>query len=380
MKKFIKHKLCSTLPRGKKRLIQRFGRWYYEPLNDADFEARFDSLVKIVPKLNDESEFDALCADTQNERYQLDDGMPFRFVLVEDSHIPNSSILMVCINHCFGDGITWIGCINAVAENGFEDLAKFRHDIGFNPVLELAGMARGIKYFFELLMSIDSGKKSQPDPKREYVFSREFEMAKMKGACKGMKAPFQASFFAILSMALAEFYRRHDVKDDKITIASAFSLKPIITKRDEMRSCNNIVQSFTDLQISDDVMTAVKKVPKPDFVGAYGMYYRAAILTNLPFGYGAWLLAKARPAKNVWFAYSSVPIAMNHLVVNGSKMTASTSILRPGAKGSCSICAGTVGNSMTYAMVADKDKNYRELLEIIEQKTDEFINAAQSGK
>ena len=42
MKKFIKHKLCSTLPRGKKRLIQRFGRWYYEPLNETDFEARFD--------------------------------------------------------------------------------------------------------------------------------------------------------------------------------------------------------------------------------------------------------------------------------------------------------------------------------------------------
>ena len=125
---------------------------------------------------------------------------------------------------------------------------------------------------------------------------------------------------------------------------------------------------------------AIKKVPKLDIVGAYGSYYKAAILTSLPFDLGKLLLAKAKPAKNIWFAYSSMPIAMNYLVVNGVKMTRYTSILRPGNKGGCGIVAGTIGNSMTYGMVADKSSNYRELLDIIEKKTDEFINLAQCGK
>jgi hypothetical protein len=75
-----------------------------------------------------------------------------------------------------------------------------------------------------------------------------------------------------------------------------------------------------------------------------------------------------------------MPIAMNDLVVNGYKMTGYTSILRPGNKGACGIVAGTIGNTMTYGMVGDKESNFRELLDIIGEKTDAFINKAQMGK
>ena len=176
--------------------------------------------------------------ETHDIVYKLEDGQPFRFVLIEDSHIPDRSFMLVCIHHVFGDGIIWIGCVNAVAENGFEDLAKLARPPGFNPLLELAGITRGIKAFFDLLVSFDFSKTKQPDPKREYALSREFSMAKMKGVCKSMGAPFQSCFFAILSSALAEFYDRRSIKENKMTLASAFSLKPLITKKEEIRSGN----------------------------------------------------------------------------------------------------------------------------------------------
>ena len=49
--------------------------------------------------------------------------------------------------------------------------------------------------------------------------------------------------------------------------------------------------------------------------------------------------------KGAWFSYSSMPIAMNHLKINGYKMIQYTSILRPGYKGSCGLVAGTVGTN-----------------------------------
>lgn len=54
-------------------------------------------------------------------------------------------------------------------------------------------------------------------------------------------------------------------------------------------------------------------------------------------------------------------------------------MIRPGNKGTCGIVASTIGNSMSYAMVGDKESNYRELLSILEDKTDEFINVARAG-
>lgn len=107
-------------------------------------------------------------------------------------------------------------------------------------------------------------------------------------------------------------------------------------------------------------------MPKLDIVGAWASWYKAAIVSSLPFDLGTLICAKAVPAKKVWFAYSQVPIAMNHLVINGYKMTQNTACLRPGNKGYCGIVAGTIGNSMTYGMVSDKDSNFRELLELIE--------------
>jgi hypothetical protein len=244
-----------------------------------------------VPKIKNEQEFDELMRETHDIVYELENGQPFKIVLVEDSHIPDSSIMMICIHHVFGDGIIWIGCVNAVADNGFVDLAKFARSAGFNPLLEAAGIVRGMKGFFDLLVSFDFGKKRAPEPKREYVMSRKFDMGKMKAACKGMKTPFQASFFAILSTALAEFFDRRNIKEDKVTIASAFSLKPIITKKEEIRSGNMICQIFTELTVTDDLMHALKKVPRPDVIQAYGNYYKAAILTSLPFDLGKLLLA-----------------------------------------------------------------------------------------
>lgn len=190
MKKFVHDELCAVLPRAKKRLIQRFGRWYYEPITEEDFESRFENLVKVVPKIKNEEEFDELIRETHDIVYELDNGQPFKIVLVEDSHIPNASFMMICIHHVFGDGIIWIGCVNAVADNGFVDLAKFARSAGFNPLLDAAGIVRGMKAFFDLLVNFDFSKKRAPEPKREYVLSRKFDMGKMKAACKGLKTPF----------------------------------------------------------------------------------------------------------------------------------------------------------------------------------------------
>ena len=355
MRQFMKDEVFQTLRRAKKQLVQRFGRWYYVPLTEAEFESRFDDLVEVVPKLKNEAEFEDLMRKLQDERMKVEGGTPIKCVLVEDSHIENRSIMIILIHHVFGDGIVWIGAINACAENGFEDLAKFRMQLGFNPLLELAGMFYGIIGFFQILMNLDLSKKQQPDPKREYVLSKEFDMKQMKAACKSMKAPFQASFFSILSTSMAEFNKRRAIKDTKMNVASAFSLAPLITKREEMRNHNMIVQTTSELQITDDMHTAIKKAPKPDIFAAFGSFYKAMLLTSLPFDLGRFLLEKTRPTKPAWFAYSQIPIAMNHLVVNGSKMTSYTGMLRPGNKGHCGICAGTIGNVMQYGMVSDKE-------------------------
>lgn len=151
--------------------------------------------------------------------------------------------------------------------------------------------------------------------------SRNFSMQKIKAACNGMNAPFNHSFFAILSTALYEFNQRRGIKEDKMTLRSAFSMKPIITKASEMRSQTMICQTDSKLTFTDDLRTAVAKVPKPDIVGAYGSYYKAAITTSLPFDLGRYLLAKAKPMENIWFSYSSMPISMNQLIINGYKMT-----------------------------------------------------------
>lgn len=205
MKKWVHDQLCNILPRGKKRLIQRFGRWYYEPLEEAEWERRFESLIKVYPKIKTEEEFSEAIAETHQVVYELEDGQPFRFALIEDSHVPDRSYLLICIHHCYGDGNIFNGCMNACAENGFEDLVKFKRNIGFNPLLEAAGMVKGFKAFFNMLVSLDPSKKRAPEIQKEYILSKEFEMTKLKNACKAMKQPFQSSFFAILSAALADF-------------------------------------------------------------------------------------------------------------------------------------------------------------------------------
>ena len=68
-----------------------------------------------------------------------------------------------------------------------------------------------------------------------------------------------------------------------------------------------------------------------------------------------------------------MPIAMNHLKINGYRMEQYTSILRPGYKGSCGLVAGSVGANMQFGMVADPDMNPDELLKLIREKSEAFI-------
>ena len=69
-----------------------------------------------------------------------------------------------------------------------------------------------------------------------------------------------------------------------------------------------------------------------------------------------------------------MPIAMNHLKINGYKMEQYTSILRPGYKGSCGLVAGTVGTNCQFGMLADPGIQPEELLKLIEEKSAAFIN------
>ena len=46
----------------------------------------------------------------------------------------------------------------------------------------------------------------------------------------------------------------------------------------------------------------------------------AYFMTSLPFGLGREILAKQDVKGGAWFSYSSMPIAMNHLKINGYKM------------------------------------------------------------
>lgn len=160
MKTWVHDKLCSTLPRGKKRLIQRFGRWYFEPMNDEEWESRFEKIVKIVPKVSTEEEFEEVLRELHETVFKMEDGQlaPFKIVLIEESHVPDRSYMIISIHHTFCDGIIWIGCLHILAENGFEGLAKFGRAIGFNPLLEMAGIARGLRMFWDTIISFDASK------------------------------------------------------------------------------------------------------------------------------------------------------------------------------------------------------------------------------
>ena len=138
--------------------------------------------------------------------------MPYRYILIEDSHVEGQSIFMIQIHHCFGDGITLVGVLNAAAENGFVGLTKLRAEEKPSAAVEMAGFKYGVEAFLQTLSNYNPLMSAPEDAKHRYLFSGNLLIGRMKEACKKYKMPLQPTIFAIVSQAIHEYNKRRNIK------------------------------------------------------------------------------------------------------------------------------------------------------------------------
>lgn len=244
-----------------------------------------------MPKVSTAEEFEAIVARLHTHEYQFEKEQPFKFVLIEDSHVEGQSVLLLPVHHTFGDGIVWVSVLNAAAENGFAGLAQLQHGEEDSMWVELAGLKFGINAFMKVLANYNPFMKQPEIVNHRYLFSENLAIGRMKAACKKFNMPLQPTIFALVSQALHEYYQRRNIKVERMPIPFAYSLLPIPRNKDEIRSGNNIVSVTGDLMITDNLKANLKQMKPPDLIHAKGKYYLALFLTSLPFGLGKKLLS-----------------------------------------------------------------------------------------
>ena len=248
-------------------------------------------MCTIVPKISSEEEFERLCAKVHKQEWEIEGGQPFRFILIEESHVENQSIMILAIHHTFGDGITFVAVMNAVAENGFVGLANLQTGQAHTKMDELKGLKAGVENFVQVLRNYNPFMKQPEDCNHRYLFSKNLPIGNMKAACKKFKMPLQPTIFAIVSASIKEYQDRRNIKRDRMPIASAFSLRGIPRNEKEITGGNAIVSIMGDLMITDNLKKNLRSMRPPDLIQAKGKYYLAMFLTALPYGLGRELLA-----------------------------------------------------------------------------------------
>ena len=120
MKAFIYKKLLEMPPRARTKLVEVFGKRYWQEMSPEEFKHRFEIMCTRCDTVKTKRDFENFLRDKMEVRVPMEKGPTIAFTLVPDFD-ENTSYLFVTINHAWVDGVQLLALCTAMSENKDQD-------------------------------------------------------------------------------------------------------------------------------------------------------------------------------------------------------------------------------------------------------------------
>lgn len=317
----------ERIPRMNCILVKYFGIYMWKYMGDNFGESQ---ITKISEKLRTEADVVNYIQKINNQIMPRDRPL-WEFRLLED-YTKTTSVLVCRLSHGFTDGAGLVGLLSGINDEEF----KVSSSKEYPTVKWYIQALIAIISFFVFLPGTIEMKTFKPDKnsKRinemnkqqnivkqdEYNVSKEISFEKVRKVYKsyGDKYTFNDYMFGVLSKSLAQWYKKHGIKDvETINGFMPISMKAPPDSIDSLVIDNKMLSVILPLKITDNIGEAmsslkpiIKRFTTPMFL--LSTQYMSYLLPILPealvraimddlIGNGTFILTNVPFSKNTWY-------------------------------------------------------------------------------
>ena len=88
-------------------------------MGDEEFKKHFETMWVNLPPVKSEQELVTAMQKAHADEIDVFGGTAYRFYFIED-YCEDKSVFFAVENHAYCDGMSWLGSLNAISENGME--------------------------------------------------------------------------------------------------------------------------------------------------------------------------------------------------------------------------------------------------------------------
>ena len=325
MRDFLKN-TNKKVPRLTHKIAQVFGKLYFVPLTDKEYESQQDIIFPRVDGIHTQEQLEQYLASVITQEFDIFNSVVYKYILIPDYSETESRIIMIC-SHCVGDSVSFYSMLAAL-QNDFSILPKVTPPspwmILLSEIIAPLSVAQLLFEYFTFDRNRNSILRAYQPSKDRYIKVLEMPFDKLKEKCKEHKASINSACQALASQTIKEYFvRKGDTKTQGITFSSTFSLRNLPTCMEEFELYNDWVPMTYTLPIREKFEDAVAetKALASKLVGGRFLIasrYFISLSVCLPFGLSQKLFEFY--TSPISFSYSNMPGPKKHFKFGDTKL------------------------------------------------------------
>ena len=248
------------------KISLKTGKFYFEPIPDAEFEKQKDNIFPRLEGVHTQKELENFLAKMVDHKIDVYNTVCYQIYLIPDFNETEGRVILVA-NHSIGDGMSGFSMLALLQPSedmsGFPRVSppSFLTQLYCNlmapiAIIQIFAETSNLKHRITAIQRADGPAKT-----KEVRLLESIKLSEVKQVSKHYGTTFNVIVQSLISQTIKEYCVRHgDSNTDPIAFVSTFSLRQFAKDLKEFEMGNHAVILAYEFPLETDLEVAVQKI------------------------------------------------------------------------------------------------------------------------